>query len=120
MQREATCNIQQCYVRLHGALKFENAYKRDRCRVVLLQIFRFEDQDDYDEEIQLEEFFSVILKKKDTSESFTVRFFSPETLAWLFLLQEFKPSTERKMIKSLTFDNRALMNRLLKHSFEQS
>lgn len=79
--------------------KFANAYKRDRCRGVLLEIFWFEDEDDYEEEIYLSVFLRVFSKKRH--QSFTVRFFSPETWAQLFLLQV-KPSTEYKMLKFLS------------------
>ena len=67
--------------------------------------FRFEDENEYEYEIQLN-FFSPILKKIDAPKSFIVPFFfSLENIALLYLLKEVKPSVDRKMIKLLTFDN---------------
>ena len=39
------------YLCFHTTVKIVNAYKGDRCRVILLEIFRFEDEDDCEEEI---------------------------------------------------------------------
>ena len=44
-------------------------------------------------------------KSRDTAECFVALFFSPEKLALLSLLEEVKPSPDRKIIKLLTFDN---------------
>lgn len=78
--------------------KFANAYKRDRCRGVLLEIFWFEDEDDYEEEIYLSVFLRVF-SKKDTKASLCG--FSHQKREQLFLLQV-KPSTEYKMLKFLS------------------
>ena len=67
--------------------------------------FRFEDENEYEYEIQLN-FFSPILEKIDAPKSLIVPFFfSLENIALLYLLKEVKPSVDRKMIKLLTFDN---------------
>ena len=48
--------------------------------------------------------FCACSQKKDTPDSFILRFFTKK-LARLFILKEVKPSPDSRMIKLLTFDN---------------
>ena len=66
-----------------------------------IETLRFEDENNYEDEICLE--FFVYSQKIYTPESFLAFFFPPEKLA--LFLKEVKLSPDRKMIKLLTFDN---------------
>ena len=68
-----------------------------------IESFRFEEQNEYDYDIELKVFYSCS-QKKTPQESFIV-LFSPKTLSRLFTLKEVKPSPDSKMIKLLIFDN---------------
>ena len=68
-----------------------------------LEIFRFEDENDYEYKIWLTVFSHLF--KRQTPRNSSLYFFSPEKLALLSLLKEVKPCTECKMLKLLTFDN---------------
>ena len=69
----------------------------------LLESFRIEEDNEYEYEIKLKVFARVL--EKDTTESFTLLFFSPKKLVRLFILKEVNPSPDSKIIQLLTFDN---------------
>ena len=69
----------------------------------LIETFRFEDENDYEYEVELQ-FFSRILKKQ-TPRKASLYFFSLEKIALLSILKQMKLSLDRKMIKPLIFDN---------------
>ena len=48
--------------------------------------------------------FALVLKIKDTAESFILLFFTRKVVR-LFILKGVKPSTDRQVIKFLTFDD---------------
>ena len=69
-----------------------------------LETFRFQDEDDdYEWEIWLQVFSRIL--KIYTPRKASFYHFSLEKLARLPLVKEVTPSTDRKMIKLLTFDN---------------
>ena len=72
--------------------------------IVLLETFRFEDQNDHKYETSLT-VFSAIVIKIDTKECFIVLHFKPGKLALLSLSEEVKPSSDRKKITLLTINN---------------
>ena len=72
--------------------------------IVLLETFRFEDQNEHKYETSLA-VFSAIVIKIDTKECFVVLHFKPGKLALLSLSEEVKPSSDRKKITLLTIDN---------------
>ena len=72
--------------------------------IVLLETFRFEDQNDHKYETSLA-VFSAIVIKIDTKECFIVLHFKPGKLALLSLSEEVKPYSDRNKITLLTFDN---------------
>ena len=72
--------------------------------IVLLETFRFEDQNDHKYETSLA-VFSAIVIKIDTKECFIVVHFKPGKLALLSLSEEVKPSSDRKKITLLTINN---------------
>ena len=67
------------------------------------EIFRLKD------EIWLNFFFCMIFSKNIHPRKLHFSFLSPEKLAHLCLLKDFKPSPNCKMIKLLTFDNLFLL-----------
>ena len=73
-----------------------------RVNGVLIETFRFEDENDHDYEILILSFFAYS-QNIDTLEFFIV-LFSPEKLAMLSFLKEVKTSLDRKMRKLLTLD----------------
>ena len=77
-----------------------------------LEIFRFDDENACETRFNFNLF--VYSQKIHTPESFIV-LFSPEKSARFFLLKEVKPSSDRKMVKLLTFENLFLP---LRHSSE--
>ena len=72
--------------------------------IVLLETFRFEDQNEHKYETSLA-VFSAIVIKIDTKECFIVLHFKPGKLALLSLSEDVKPSSDRKKITLLTIDN---------------
>ena len=70
----------------------------------IIETFRFEDVNDYEDEIWFKDFSSIV-EKIDTPEFFTVLFFLAEKLALLSILKEVKTSPDCKKLKLLTFDN---------------
>ena len=78
---------------------------------MVLETFRFEDEDDYEYEIWLEVFSRML--KIYTPRKASFYHFSLEKLALLPLVKEVAPSPDGKMIKLLTFDN---LFPLLRHS----
>ena len=72
--------------------------------IVLLETFRFEDQNDHKYETSLAVFLAIV-NKIDTKECFIVLHFKPGKLALLSLSEEVKPSSNRKKITLLTIDN---------------
>ena len=69
----------------------------------LIETFRFEDENDYEYEIELKVFPGIL--KKWTPRNASLYFFSLEKIALLSILKEMKPSLDCKMIKPLIFDN---------------
>ena len=69
---------------------------------MILNTFRFEDENDYQYEIWLKGFSRIL--KKDIPRNALLYFFT-RNLTLLSLLEEVKPSPGRKIIKPLTFDN---------------
>ena len=69
----------------------------------LIETFRFEDENDYEYEIELKVFPGIL--KKWTPRRALLYFFSLETIVLLSILKEMKPSLDCKMIKPVIFDN---------------
>ena len=67
---------------------------------MVLERFRFEDENEYEHEIQLK-LFAHVLKKRHPAEKLHFPFFTKK-LVLLFILKEVKPSPDSKMIKLLT------------------
>ena len=72
-----------------------------RCFIAQWEFFRFEGENEYESRFDLK-FFT---QSEHTPVFLIVLFFSPEKLVVLSLLVEVNPSSDRKTIKILTFDN---------------
>ena len=77
-----------------------------------LETFRFEDENDYEYDILLE--VSSRLLKIETSQKASFHYFSLDKLALLSLVKEVTRSSNRKMIKLLTFAERSNMGKKMK------
>ena len=70
--------------------------------MVIVETFTLKDTSEYEDEIKLKVISRLLIKY--TPEKLNCTFLS-EKLAKLFLLREFKPPPDHKMIKPLPFDN---------------
>ena len=71
---------------------------------MILESFRFEDENKYEYKIKLK-VFAHNLKKKTPQKASIYSNFYQKKLVWLFILKEVKPSPDSKMIKLLTFED---------------